>query len=99
MLALSYVAALFAAACLGVRIGRRSFVMPATGHLVAFCLVVSGMLALVPVIFFEITWFTALLSILGAGGWSAMFVMLRQVTARKRLWDEALAHTLSTRRS
>lgn len=89
MLVVLYIVASVAAVGLGVYCGNKSFVMPEQAVGVRLMLVVSGLLALVPVIFFEITWLTAILSILGWSGWSASFVMARQVARRIELWERA----------
>lgn len=92
-----YLPALVAAVWLGVRFGNRSFVMPSAANAVGLGLALFGLLALLPVIFFNFTWLTAILSVIGWGGWAAMFVMLRQVNRRIELWDRASAHAASTR--
>lgn len=89
MLVILYLVALAAAVGLGVYWGNKSFVMPEQAIGVRIMLVVSGLLALVPVIFFEMTWLPAILSILGWCGWSASFVMARQVAHRIELWERA----------
>lgn len=92
MLALLYVVALVAAIFYGVRVGNRQFVMPKSRNMVCLALAVSGMLTLVPMIFFAFDWFTAVLSVVGCWGWTASFVMLRQVSARIELWEKARKH-------